>query len=66
MRLDKLNDFINSLFKDKKKMFLLLIGIFGIALIFASFGENEEKSERVTTLDEYKIKLECELETLCE
>ncbi len=64
--MNNLNSIINSFIKDKKKLTVLLIGLFGILLIALSLGANTEKEQKEYTLDEYKAELEDELQALCE
>ena len=64
-----LNNFygiIRDFVKDKKKLVVLLIGLFGVLLIALSFGTDTEKNQKEYTLDEYKTELEDELRSLCE
>lgn len=64
--LNNLNGIINNFMKDKKKIAVLLIGLFGFFLIALSLGTNTDKEQKEYTLEEYKAELEDELRELCE
>lgn len=60
------SEIISNVFKDKKKIIVLVIGIFGVILMFLSFGNKGDSIREEYTLEEYKRELEAELRELCE
>lgn len=57
---------LESFKKDKRALMIVAIGVVGILFIFLSLGGNSEPQSAPVGLEEYKIKLEEELESLCE
>ena len=62
-RLTKISEILKH---DKKMFFTVLFGIVGILFILLSFGAKSDSKQDCVGLEEYKSKLEGELEALCE
>ena len=62
------NSFFSYLKENKKISYGIIFICFGLALIFAFGGGSDNKTEKndYDTLNEYKVKLEEELTSLCE
>ncbi len=59
------NKFIAYLKQDKKRIFILAIGVIGLILVMLSSFESDNTQSENSTLSEYESKLEDELSKMC-
>ena len=64
--LNKLSKIFESLGRDRKTLVTVVIGLAGILLILISLGGGSDLESTPDGLEEYKSRLEAELEELCE